>query len=369
MNAATKSKSVRETRQELQERLSLAESLLDTLQSQSLNAKKNTADIETALNNIKTYQKDIDDFYKKLFEEGEDHSIRTDIEISQNRADDVYNQVIKLERQLFGYTKTEKIQIAEDEALTLPVEQVFREKDAIYKKIKKPVIGIQQEITEYRDNISNVVEKYKQELDDLINNNEASFSSTISDYNNQFQSLKNEIESFMPGAMSAGLSAAYNTAKKEHEKREEFWRWIGISALGGILIVSIVMSLCILPPTKDFLDLIKNFFRVTFFDVPFIWLAIIANKQLKDENRLREEYLHKWAVAFSYIGLRQEAEILDGGDEKRALSKDLLSKVIRAYAENPSHLTDQSQSDLPIAEWIDKLIKKNLATKEKNEAE
>ena len=167
--------------------------------------------------------------------------------------------------------------------------------------------------------------------------------------------LKEQIEGLIPGATNASLATAYK------EKKEAFDDPIGkasrlfYGSLAGLIFVSMVFIfefgytsndgfslqlIDISDPTKLFSNL---FFKLP-ITLPFIWLALTAQRSRNESRRLQEEYAHKEALAKSFQSFKQQIQHLgDKGDE--ALLKQLLEAAITTVAFNASSTMDAKKKD------------------------
>lgn len=88
---------------------------------------------------------------------------------------------------------------------------------------------------------------------------------------------------------------------------------------------------------------------------PLIWLAALANKNIAQSRRLHEEYLHKWAIARSFVMMRNEIKNIDESEEQELL-KQLLTIYLNSTEYNPSKTLDKKiQTENPVNTILQKL--------------
>ena len=170
-----------------------------------------------------------------------------------------------------------------------------------------------------------------------------------------FTSLREKIESLLPGATSAGLAAAYKELRKDCENRElKYSRRFGFT----VFAISVVG---VLPPE---ITNISDFFRIHTTDLneilinlvvklpaimPIVWLAVFFSRRRSEFHRLGQEYAHKEALAKSYDGYKTQIESLQIHDE--VLLSLLLRTAIDALGANAASTLDKRHGDkTPVAE-------------------
>ena len=182
----------------------------------------------------------------------------------------------------------------------------------------------------------------------------------IKERTDDFNALSEQIKSLLPGAMSAGLSAAYGEQKRaETAERNNTKRWF-------ICIIITMVVLALIPVRLYFylysqghsIDyIIQHTPQVTISIVPLylplIWLAAHLNKHINLSKKLIEEYAYKEAVNKTYEGLASQIKELK--DEDNELEKEHLKIILKASAENPGKfITGYDKYDNPILELLAK---------------
>ncbi|EIV8504237.1 hypothetical protein ND980_10225 [Vibrio diabolicus] len=173
----------------------------------------------------------------------------------------------------------------------------------------------------------------------------------------KYTALNEQIESLLPAATSAGLASAYETLKSECDDPIEGFTKLFYFALLGLFICSsifVVDSFSIWPFSIEFVsagswaEVSTAGLKKIPFVLPFLWLTVFASKRRSEQQRLRQEYAHKEALAKSYDSYKQQIEAL--GEENKQLQARLLERTIEAIAFNASTTLDKKHSDGTLAE-------------------
>jgi len=185
-----------------------------------------------------------------------------------------------------------------------------------------------------------------------------------------YKTLLEEIETLLPGALSAGLSTAYCDLKKSYDKPIRDYSRLFYWALGGILLtgfVSIIHKLAWLDNAHwfdiEFVDVTDpiHLLNNLLYKLPILgavlWLALFASKRRSEASRLQQEYAHKEALAKSYQSFKQQIDALKSDNQE--LAKKLLDTAIDAIAFNASTTLDGKHGDkFPIHEVTEKFGEK-----------
>lgn len=171
------------------------------------------------------------------------------------------------------------------------------------------------------------------------------------------------MKALLPGALAAGLSAAYESKKDEeasflasHERSFKF-------AVYGLVAVSIIpfgVNCYLLMQGTELASVLKDTPRLVVSILPLyfpvLWLAYSANKRLNLSKRLIEEYTHKAVLGKTFSGLSNQIEgLANDASVKDELRTRLLFNVLQVSAENPGKLiTDYSKADHPLMDVLEK---------------
>lgn len=153
-----------------------------------------------------------------------------------------------------------------------------------------------------------------------INERKDNLDSLITTQTNQYQAIKANIESLLPGATSAGLASAY------HDLSVSFVKPIIIYTRLFFLSIVVLLGLALYFTNQNAIltDVPTATSDITIFKdigifllqrlpivLPVIWLAIFASKRRSEAERLKQEYAHKEALAKSYQSFKLQIEELD----------------------------------------------------------
>lgn len=168
-----------------------------------------------------------------------------------------------------------------------------------------------------------------------------------------YEELKSKINGLIPGATSAGLATSFNIQKKTYKNpiRNNTIIFLGtLAIIFGVATWSYISNTSVTPLEKIY-DVL---YKIPLILAP-LWIALSASKRLSEARRLEQEYAHKEAVATSYIGFKEQIDMLDTKDTE--LMTKLLEEVIGAMVFNASDTLDKNHGDkLPAAEVIEKAL-------------
>ena len=192
----------------------------------------------------------------------------------------------------------------------------------------------------------------------------------IKERTDDFNALSEQIKSLLPGAMSAGLSAAYAQKKSaEIEERNSAQKSFktSIKWMSFLAVVPVGLYLYLYCSGKGMEYIIQHTPQITLAILPLylpaIWFAIHFNKRINLSKKLIEEYAYKEALNKTYEGLSGQIEELS--DEDNELRKEHLKIILKASAENPGKfITGYDKCDNPILELLSKPKELNNLLKE-----
>jgi hypothetical protein len=224
-------------------------------------------------------------------------------------------------------------------------------------------IGLQSDISKLRGTVDKAIDSINLSFHDLHTKNTSDFENLLSESISRFKAVDEQLTGLLPGAMAAGLSAAYEEKKGEEiESLKSFdnaFRW----AIGGMVAISCIPLLIdvylIFWKDLDLLKVLKDtptlLFAILPLYFPVLWLAYSSNKKSNLSKRLIEEYTHKSVLGKTYSGLANQIENLQQhGDVKAELRTKLLFNVLQVSAENPGKLiTNYSKSDHPLMDALE----------------
>ncbi|MDN5078642.1 hypothetical protein PJV89_10120 [Aliarcobacter butzleri] len=173
----------------------------------------------------------------------------------------------------------------------------------------------------------------------------------------QLKETEKEAKKIINLSSDAGLGGGFNQKAKE-AKNNKYW------SLAVFIFVLIIMGWFNFK-TIDFnnlkeIDLVSITVRFM-INIPFIWIATVANLNLNKYARLEQEYSHKESLAKSFERYKTEIEKLN--DTETIKSKELLVQLmninLEAFKINPSLTMDGAKSDIDYFEKIKNLIMTN----------
>lgn len=264
------------------------------------------------------------------------------------------SEIDELYKEIYG----EDISNSEGE-----IEHTFGKKDELddsYNELKR-------EISQLKNTVKKAVDDVNHEFHSLHTKNLTDFTKLLEDSDSRFRAVDEQLTGLLPGAMAAGLSAAYEEKKtdeiKSLESFDKAFRW----AIGGMVAISCIPLgidvFLVFGKNIDLLKVLKDtptlLFAILPLYFPVLWLAYSSNKKSNLSKRLIEEYTHKSVLGKTYSGLSNQIENLQQhGDVKEELRTKLLFNVLQVSAENPGKLiTNYSKSDHPLMDALENSAK------------
>lgn len=260
----------------------------------------------------------------------------------------------ELHKSICGYD------VKSSEGVSEHVDGLKDELENSYKSISDQVDSLDVHINEITDEIT---ERHKEQLSEK----RLAFDTLVDESNEKVTAVSDELKALLPGAMAAGLSAAYE-AKKDAEETalkgyESGFKW----AIGGLALVSLIPMAVdvyllnwkgadLIQVIQDTPNLIISILPLYF---PVLWLAHSTNKKFNLSKRLIEEYTHKAVLGKTFSGLSNQIETLPHESAvKDELRTKLLFNVLQVSSENPGKLiTNYQKSDHPLMEALENSAK------------
>lgn len=211
------------------------------------------------------------------------------------------------------------------------------------------------------------LEAIKSNYDIRLKKQNGEFEKFIDVATHQYEGVNDKLNSLLPGAMAAGLSAAYEKKKTDEESSlknfEGTFKSLIIAMVSVSLIPVAIDLYMILGQGKELLNVIHEtpYIAIGILPIylPILWFAISTGKKLSLSKRLIEEYTHKAVLGKTFSGLSNQIETLSNQNEiKEQLRTKLLFNILQVSAENPGKLiTDYNKSDHPLMEVIERSSK------------
>lgn len=367
-----------EYKNKIVESYNLAENTLKDIQEKSValeELNKSIQEISTNINtleaSIETKSKEIEKIYETII--GINNNYDEELEKCTNFVNDSEQKIAEIKNIESQISKThENIKELSSNIQNFKAKSMER-RDAIkelYNEIfgsktedGEETEGLKDELDACYDELTENFEKLKNDFIELKNSKEKDFDNFKSLKEIDYNELKAKIQSLLPGAMSAGLSSAYNHKRRLEEKtraKAEITFNIAIVVLVVISAIPVgIASILLFLVKLDVLEVIKYLPQLLGLIVPIyapvVWVGLTSSKKVNQSKRLIEEYAHKEAISKTYEGLSREVGKLD--DEEN-LKERLLFNIISTSAENPGKLIQGfNKPDYPMIEIIDKFTK------------
>lgn len=238
--------------------------------------------------------------------------------------------------------------------------------DGLRDELTKAYDGLSERLDSISDEIGKAVAKIELEQSKLRESQAEEFSGLLKSGNAELSEVSGQLKALMPGALAAGLSAAYEKKKDEESlslsSHESSFK-VAVMGLVAVSIIPFAIDVYLLAGgatlttvLKDTPKLIVSILPLYF---PVLWLAYSANKRLNLSKRLIEEYTHKAVLGKTFSGLSNQIETLPQESAvKEELRTRLLFNVLQVSAENPGKLiTDYSKADHPLMDVLEKSAK------------
>lgn len=256
----------------------------------------------------------------------------------------------ELHKSICGYD------VKNSEGVSEHVDGLKDELENSYKSISDQTDFLDVRINELTDEIT---ESHKKQLSEEL----LAFGNLVEESNEKVSAISGQLQALLPGAMAAGLSAAYEAKKNDEETSlkgyERGFNW----AIGGMALVSLIplavdvyllnwKGADLIQVIQDTPNLIISILPLYF---PVLWLAYSTNKKLNLSKRLIEEYTHKSVLGKTFSGLSNQIETLPHESAvKDELRTRLLFNVLQVSSENPGKLiTNYQKSDHPLMEALE----------------
>jgi len=198
---------------------------------------------------------------------------------------------------------------------------------------------------------------------------EANYKDFEEEHKTNYSKINKEIASLLPAALTAGLSSAFSTKKKEEESNLSLMQTRfsnGIYFLIAASFIPFMVSIVLMSRGESLDQVIFKLPRMVLgiipMYIPILWFTYSANKKLNLSKRLIEEYAHKEVLSKTYEGLSKQINNLDNDEQTAELKYRLLSNFLQVTSENPGKLiSNYESSDHPVMEALEQSYKFQLA--------
>ncbi|WP_432382546.1 hypothetical protein [Duganella sp. P38] len=235
--------------------------------------------------------------------------------------------------------------------------------DGIKDKLEKSYFDVESRVKNLESEIQIVTDAVNYSHEKQLEKNLADFEHLVSRSNARIDEVDSQLKDLLPGAMAAGLSAAYAKKKDDEtnsliKSEEKFQKSIfAMAAISGIpLIVDTYLlfgeKIGIIKVIQDTPNLLLAILPLY---LPALWIAVSLNKKINLSKRLIEEYTHKEVLGKTFAGISNQIDTLNSGDGVREeLRTRLLFNLLQVSAENPGKLiTDYNKTDHPLMSVLD----------------
>ena len=159
----------------------------------------------------------------------------------------------------------------------------------------------------------------------------------------RLQEIEEEAKKILSLSSDAGLAGGFNQKVDEVKKN----KYVSLAVFVVVLIIMGIFNF----NTIDFknlkdIDLISIITRFM-INIPFLWIATVANINLNKYTKLEQEYSHKESLAKSFERYKTEIEKLDRIDSEKSnsLMMNLMELNIEAFKVNPANSIDKIKKD------------------------
>ena len=273
---------------------------------ESYNQIFNTENGDLTEDFIKKYEI-INNLYKKLYE-------------STNNKKSISEE---LEEKIDNFFEQYSILIKNDNGTSMYDEFINKNNDFNSKKIKLD--------TFYTKIFGNEAEDTK------------SLNNELEERLNRLKDIEKEAKKILSLSSDAGLAGGFNQKVDEVKKN----KYVSLAVFVVVLIIMGIFNF----NTIDFknlkdIDLISIITRFM-INIPFLWIATVANINLNKYTKLEQEYSHKESLAKSFERYKTEIEKLDRIDSEKSnsLMMNLMELNIEAFKVNPANSIDKIKKD------------------------
>lgn len=220
-----------------------------------------------------------------------------------------------------------------------------------------------------KEELEKAYSELKSEFDKFSREKSEEFNKTLEGWKAQFSGTHGKIESLLPNALTAGLSAAYSAKKSDEIKDYSRLETRFENSIKALIIVSLIpflVSIFVLIDGKTLEETILKMPRLVLailpLYVPILWLAYSFNRKMNLSKRLIEEYTHKEVLSKTFEGLSTQIQNINNSDTSADLKTRLLYNILEVSSENPGKLiSNYNKSDHPLMDVLDKSLKLNNA--------
>lgn len=297
---------------------------------------------------IQQTKKDLDDYKNELLV-GSTESPSTKQRIEQTetklvnlieQARQNTTQILGLHKSIFGDGVT-----PQQDTIKSKLESFLKDSEELFDDVeqkKDDFDSFYQKIFGTKDATGKTVDGLKAELEK---------------YTNKYETLFSNIESLLPGATSAGLSAVFASKVSEYSKSEKRWASIFLGVIGFLILYFGAESLLVAPSSSlsgAYLSLLHK----TPFLVFAVWLVIFIGNRRAESKKLEEAYKHKEVMSRSYVGYKENIEELEENETNKILLKTHMQNLLNSIKEDSGKFLSEKGDKHPFLEALSTLVTK-----------
>lgn len=359
-------------------RVQVIEDKLSNINNDFINFKQSTEekleqkfkDIQIKLDEISsmfvTYDKDLENKLTKYTVQINDNlvmSINSKFESAHKKLN---SDVEKLTGELNG--KFESLTASQNTELNTISAQAKKEISGAIELSKTDLENL-KESTESQINV--FITKSEKSISTKLTHFTEEYSESESIRDKEYQDLKSRIESLLPEASAVGIAKAFQGAKTSRLIATYFNQIISYITILFIFYLAFkfyqdnkdLVSTMFRAHIQNYGEIFISFLRFFAVETPLCWLAVYTAKKAHQNQRVYEEYAHKYATALTYVGFVKETKenpTIYGDKAVESLTDSFRDAVFR----NPSEMIDKkveiSNPLIQLIEAISTLSKDNI---------
>lgn len=319
--------------------------------------EKNSKESEDAAKSAKSTEEDLAEILEQL-EELKGKAVEA--EQSLQSLDTTVKQIEDAKNRITADSKTSREQLSNVRKLYIEtIGENYTDEDGEAQRTE----GLVDKLEEAYSEVESKYNSLQKSLDDLKDTKQNEYNEIKTTWTSRFIEINSKIESLLPGAVTAGLSEAYEKKTKD-EKEEILSSNITFNrAIIGLSVISafpVSLYLYLFFYTNRTFEQItdqtpKVFLVMLPLYLPCLWIAFSSSKKANLSKRLAEEYAHKASLSKTFEGISRQVSNTDDSELAKELRSRLLYNLIQVSAENPGKLiTDYNKSDHPLYQVLDK---------------
>jgi hypothetical protein len=291
--------------------------------------------------------------------------ILSSLESLQSQARTHAERVAELETQaasVLENAKSSQIEAAEAaEAADTARQESQGDRNQIQTLRSNATSGV-DDIGTYRQDALNALELVKQDqakikvLADAAQEKDSTveeYKSELTQLTQQYEEIREKIDSLLPGATSASLASAFGRRKVEFASPKN--RWFLLYVLSALAFIGVGLYVLVVH------DDINSFSELIFFALKrspilagIILIEEFARRNYNIALRLEEDYGYKEVLSRSFEGYKKQMDEI--ADEKSTPVYQLSRNLLDALGQHPGRLIDKEKSLCsPSADMIDQL--------------